>query len=235
MQRILFLLWGLFFVYPSLGQGYIGPSPDAMGLLRQASVGVSHYTGSANIGIPLGEISGRELGLPISLSYNSFGHRVQDVASSEGLGWNLQAGGMITRVVRGTPDDLTGGFCMNASTDKEPDLFMFSFMGRTGKFVVNQTNQVVLFPFQDLKVIPGMCGIGDTWEIIDENGTKYHFGTTVGSRERTSTLKGTLQQPEYTSTWYLTKIISANGTDEITLSYSAASPYSYVNYYYEKN
>lgn len=217
------------------GAGDIGPSPDAMGLFRQASVGVSHYTGSANIGIPLGEISGRELGVGLSLSYNSFGHRVQDVASSEGLGWSLQAGGMISRVVRGTPDDLTGGFCMNSDTDKEPDLFIFSFMGRTGKFVVSQTKQVVLFPFQDLKVIPGMCGIGDTWEIIDENGTKYHFGTTVGSRERTSTWKGTLVQPEYTSTWYLTKIISANGTDEITLSYAAASPYSYVNYYFEKD
>ncbi|WP_158856380.1 hypothetical protein [Lunatibacter salilacus] len=235
MKRLLSILWVFCIIGPGMGQGYIGPSPDAMGLFRQASVGVSHYTGSANIGIPLGEISGRELGVGLSLSYNSFGHRVQDVASSEGLGWSLQAGGMISRVVRGTPDDLTGGFCMNSATDKEPDLFIFSFMGRTGKFVVSQTKQVVLFPFQDLKVIPGMCGLGDTWEIIDENGTKYHFGTTVGSRERTSTWKGTLVQPEYTSTWYLTKIISANGTDEITLSYAAASPYSYVNYYFEKD
>ncbi len=236
MKRFFTIMMGYFLVAQVWAQGYIGPSPDAMGMIRHANVGASHYTGSANINIPLGGISGRELGVDLSLHYNGFGHRVQDVASSEGLGWNLSAGGMITRVVRGTPDDKAGGFCENNGTDAEPDLFSFSFLGRTGKFVINKNKQAVIFPFQDLKVIPGMCGVGNTWEIIDENGTRYHFGTTMGSRERISTKKGHGPfEDEHISTWYLTRIISANGTDEVTLSYGNSHQFTYTNYYYEKD
>ena len=91
-------------------QNYVGPSPNSMGIVRLANQ-VSHYTGSPGINIPLVSLPGKELTASVSLAYNSFGHRVQDVAGSVGLGWNLMAVGIITRVVKGEPDDLTGGYC----------------------------------------------------------------------------------------------------------------------------
>jgi hypothetical protein len=161
----------------SQAQGYVAPSPDAMALARQASSQVSHYTGTLGISIPLAELSGHELSIAASLNYNTAGNKVADIASSEGLGWSLSAGGLITRVVRGTPDDLTNGFCTPNKSDTEPDLFIFSFMGRSGKFVLDRNGSPALYPYQDLVIKPGICvNATQTWEIIDENGTRYIFG-----------------------------------------------------------
>jgi hypothetical protein len=44
------------------------------------------------------------MSLPISLDYNGSGMKNQEVASWCGANWSLNAGGMITRMVRGLPD-----------------------------------------------------------------------------------------------------------------------------------
>jgi len=233
MKKILAVIIGYFLLGDTMGQGYIGPSPNATAVMRQANVGVSHYTGTPNISIPLAELSGRELGVSASLSYNSFGHRVQDVASSEGLGWTLAAGGMITRVVRDKVDE--SGFCSaeNLKGDKEPDLFIFSFMGRSGKFVLDSLGVPLLLPYQDLKIIPGMCGNGYIWEIIDESGTRYQFGVNEDALERTTRISSASPTETFISTWYLSKVISLNDTDEMHFSY-VSSTVRYFNYFFTK-
>ncbi len=50
------------------------------------------------------------MSVPISLSYHASGIKVQQKASSVGLGWSLNAGGAITRVMRGLPDDVKDGY-----------------------------------------------------------------------------------------------------------------------------
>ena len=82
----------------------IPPSPDAAALAKYAMIPVSHYTGVPNISIPLYNLEGRHLNLPISLNYHSSGIQVDETASWVGLGWTLSAGGVVTRTVRGTPD-----------------------------------------------------------------------------------------------------------------------------------
>ncbi|BAU54916.1 PKD domain protein [Mucilaginibacter gotjawali] len=44
--------------------------------------------------------------LPIALSYGTNGVKATDIEGSAGMGWNLIAGGAVTREVRGTPDDI---------------------------------------------------------------------------------------------------------------------------------
>ncbi|MCK4664886.1 MAG: hypothetical protein KAT68_18590 [Bacteroidales bacterium] len=69
-----------------------------------ASAGL--YSGKPSINIPLWNCKARGVSIPISLSYNTSGIKVSDEASWVGLGWSLNAGGAITRVVKDLPDDI---------------------------------------------------------------------------------------------------------------------------------
>jgi hypothetical protein len=83
----------------------IPPSPNAAALGKYGEVPVSLYTGIANINIPIYELKGNELSVPVSLSYHPSGIRVDEESSWVGLGWVLNGGGVITRSVVGVNDD----------------------------------------------------------------------------------------------------------------------------------
>src|SRR5262245_35313882 len=84
-------------------------SPNTASLGKYGEIPVGYYTGITNINIPLFNIKSRELELPVSLSYHAGGIKIEEQASWVGLGFSLNAGGVITRNVRGLPDDYTGG------------------------------------------------------------------------------------------------------------------------------
>src|SRR5580700_6481303 len=72
---------------------------------------VNYQTGSAVFSIPMfnWDDDKSRLTSAIALSYNSgSGLRVNDVASNEGQGWSLIAGGVITRLQANQPDDQFG-------------------------------------------------------------------------------------------------------------------------------
>jgi YD repeat-containing protein len=82
----------------------VPPTPTAAALERYGQIPVSPYTGVPNISIPLYEIKVRDLTVPISLSYHAAGFRVNEEASWVGLGWSLQAGGVLTHTTRNLDD-----------------------------------------------------------------------------------------------------------------------------------
>lgn len=75
----------------------------AVNALAQNSQGL--FTGTPNITVPLTEAKTGNITIPIYLSYNATGNKVEDIASNVGLGWTLNTGGSIKRIVRGIPDD----------------------------------------------------------------------------------------------------------------------------------
>lgn len=81
------------------------PSPNAAALGKYADYPVSYFTGVPAINIPLYTLKDGAATLPISLSYHASGIKVGEVASSVGLGWVLNAGGVITRTIKGAPDE----------------------------------------------------------------------------------------------------------------------------------
>lgn len=87
---------------------YLPPSPTPGSIVNQIDQSVQYYTGALNVSIPLHTLKSRSLELPISLSYNGSGVKVNDLSSWVGLGWSLNAGGVISRVMRGLPDEYTG-------------------------------------------------------------------------------------------------------------------------------
>ncbi len=98
-------------------------SPEVAGLGKYIDIPVSLYTGVPKISIPLYQIKVNDFILPISLSYHSSGIKVEEVASWVGLGWTLNAGGVITRAVKGIPDDLYE--VENIQNEYGADIFCF--------------------------------------------------------------------------------------------------------------
>jgi len=80
-------------------------SPEAEAFTQYGNTSVNMYAGSPEIGIPIYTHQGRELNLPVNLSYDASGIKVEQLATSAGLGWNLAAGGRISRIANGLPDD----------------------------------------------------------------------------------------------------------------------------------
>jgi YD repeat-containing protein len=235
MSRFILVISILGLVNLCIGQPqavYVPPAPDVLGLAKLANIPVSHYTGAASVNIPIGQVGGREVSIPIGLSYNSSGHKVNEMAGSVGLGWNLQAGGLITRITRGLPDDQVGGFCKSNPSDKEPDLFFYNFLGQSGKFVLDQYGRAIMTPYRDLIIKPGVCtsGSNGTWEIIDEQGVIYKFGVNSLARE-TTTVTDSNGSRSYVSTWFLTEVKSPNGTEILQLSYTTSTISSISPYY----
>lgn len=172
------------------------PSPIAASLGKYGDIPVSLYTGTPNINIPLYEVKGRILSLPISLSYHASGVKVEEIPGWVGLGWSLDAGGVITRTVRGVPDDQSGGYHSTGNqlyqsgnwsnnppstyladlrselADSEPDIFYFNFAGRSGMFIYGTNDTIRTIPYQKLRIDP-IPGVG--WIITTEDGTKYTF------------------------------------------------------------
>lgn len=121
-------------------------------------------TGRASVSIPLANVQTGKLSTAVSLSYSTGGIKVSDESGLVGLGWSLQAGGVITRVVRGHPDwvysdtlnanSLKGFYqfdtlstSINSSNqikylrkivqnkwDSEPDIFYYQFGRYSGYF-----------------------------------------------------------------------------------------------------
>ncbi len=171
MKKILSMALCLGLCYTAIAQqtgkapAVVGPSPNASSLGIYGAIPTGAYTGIPDIALPLYTVSYRDIKVPISLSYHAAGIKVEQEASWVGLGWSLNAGGVITRTIRGIDDlslNQTGypfvpnmpteyqartspnvyvnfiqGNC-NGSIDAEPDVFYFNMGGFSGKFILEQ-------------------------------------------------------------------------------------------------
>lgn len=98
---------------PLLQRPPVPPSPTAAALGVYGNIPVGHFTGLPSVTIPIFELRSRELSTAISLSYHSTGLQVEQMASSTGLGWSLNAGGNISRTIFGMDDFSAFGYATN--------------------------------------------------------------------------------------------------------------------------
>ncbi|WP_062053183.1 RHS repeat domain-containing protein [Aquimarina longa] len=79
-------------------------TPNMASFQKVTHIPMNPYTGRANVTIPLYEIKSGDLSVPISISYNTSGVKVDDIPSSVGSNWSLSAGGSISKTVKGLED-----------------------------------------------------------------------------------------------------------------------------------
>ena len=78
-------------------QKVIPPSPMEACFGKYVDMPVSQYTGTPQISIPLFNLNGGIIKLPVSVCYHASGLEVEEIAGWVGIGWDLQAGGSISR------------------------------------------------------------------------------------------------------------------------------------------
>src|SRR5690349_20403739 len=81
------------------------PSPTAASIAVYGEHDVSLFTGTPEVSVPIVELKEGKLKLPISLQYRADGVKVDEHPGWVGSNWSLSSGGMITRVVKGLPDE----------------------------------------------------------------------------------------------------------------------------------
>jgi YD repeat-containing protein len=231
-------------------------SPNVASLGKYGSYEVNMYNGLPDISIPIFEVKSGSLKLPITLSYHASGIKMTDVASWVGLGWSLSAGGQISRSVAGRPDELdffngslieAPSICQNYSDyqyildsdnaihDTQPDLFSFSFPGKSGKFMLRQNGQLSSSGTKPYMFIPheplAITAFFNDFTMLGEQGTIYKFGkSSIGDNAiESSSNNENLVAGNATSTWYLREIKSPNSDDEIKLNYQSIGHTSYFD------
>jgi hypothetical protein len=237
---------------PSL-MNVIPPSPTAAALGKYGEIPVSLYTGVPNISIPLYEINEGDIKLPISLSYHASGIKVEEIASNVGLGWSLNAGGVITRTVRGADDDGRDGqvgyfyahtnliqglnsqnddffnLIERGQIDGESDVYSYNFGSYTGKFVYDRFHSdFYCLPLNKLKI---KYLYDDKWQITDTQGFIYIFEHKEVLVSSSTCFSGNEfsppSNPNYTTTaWYISSIRSPKG-EELKFNYQTVN---YVTY-----
>ncbi len=252
----------------------IPPTPTVANLMQFEEVPVSHYTGQPNIAIPLySKAINSDLGINIGLSYNTQGIKINNRSGWTGTGWSLNAGGVVSRTVRGIPDEQKrntgiGGLSVaegvlhnddfwnysnltqgseqqqeflwraggtpNDKYDYQPDLFQFSFLGISGRFILVKENGLVvpklLAKNQNIKVEVNYNTDAtsndhlalNSFTITDTKGYIYTFDLkevvysepfiAIETFDNLQSITGQGQQYVSTNAWHLTKIEMPNST-----------------------
>jgi YD repeat-containing protein len=207
------------------------PNPEPAKIASYGKYEISNFTGKPNISIPLYSVKTPRLEVPISLVYEATGVKVNEIASNVGLGFILNCGGVITRAIIGLPDDYTRGYLTytanpndfsnrnylydlnyNQNYDLEPDKYFYNFNGISGEFSFDEQKKVFNMEMNGLLINRTIDG----FKIIDENGNIYEF-----TEKEFTTLEVDLAiaQPNSITSWWLTKITSADRSDSINFEY----------------
>lgn len=158
------------------------PSPEIAGLGEFGKVPVSLFTGVPDISVPLHEVSAGNYSLSVSAAYHLASVKPHIQPGCLGMGWNLVAGGYITRSVHGLYDEkchsngYAPGYYANAYRLKgmsndvfveatrhiqdmeekyyelSADEFSFSFCGYSGNFYYSEDGGWNVVSDQDIQV-----------------------------------------------------------------------------------
>lgn len=207
---------------------FAAKSPEAAAFERYGNYNVNLSKGSVGISVPLYTLNAGDYSLPIALSYQPTGIKVNQDATWVGLGWSLTAGAQITLDTRDTPDENvipampsqqyvndylantpSTGYCdnyMNTLKNNSwiKDVYHFSSPTANGKFIIGdaQTGDVKIYPPDAFKVEYSGNVHTRAFKITDTQGNEYYFTNT----RETSSQVGISGSQDFTSAWYVDQI-----------------------------
>lgn len=103
----------------SRSKGFYPASVQAAELFKKNPEEMDYATGRATIRIPLYTIRTASFTLPISLTYTTGGIKTEQKNGPVALGWTLEAEPMVSREIRGLPDEQSFLYDKLRSTDSQ--------------------------------------------------------------------------------------------------------------------
>ncbi|MDQ1162558.1 hypothetical protein QE422_002926 [Chryseobacterium sp. SORGH_AS 447] len=235
-------------------------SPSTYSMFKAGEFPVDYRTGKLNVSIPLYTILAKfGVSIPIALTYNTGGIKVDETSSIAGLGWNLSIPNNISVETHGK-DDLqnisASWYPSNAydyqyngidiesfpletrlklyglkdnTLDTEPDIYHYNLPTVSGSFVRDSNGNFHTIPYENIKI--SYSDTDKVFTITDDKGIVYSLG--VGSNLFTSSQSGS---SSFTSSLLLYKITLPND-EEITFKYQKKMSYqnisnSFTDFYY---
>lgn len=219
----------------------IPASAKATDIAKYVNYPVGYNTGTVNITIPLHTIKVGSLELPLSLSYHSSGLKINENDGLIGLGWTLNAEPVVSRAIKGKPDEI--GYLVNNKLfshqesdsrlvaegilDAQPDEFCYQLLNKQGNFYFskNEQNQtsIITGPFEPVKIGYHIEQENlDKISVIDENGVYYQFDQTETSQQMYGQINGN-------TGWKVSQIISGDKKDTLRFTYTSGQEYIYSN------
>ncbi len=216
-------------------------TPDMAALARNVSYPINYSTGTPQISIPLYTIQCGDLTLPLALTYNASGVKVDDVSGMVGQGWTLTGIPSISRQVKGHFDnqyicdfqtqtnksyEYVEKIFENSNPwngyDELPDEYYYQLANKSGMFLyVMEQNGAGLsyasLPYNDVKIT-----LTDAtykyFTLTDDDGTIYKFN---GGKDYAPVANAI-----DVSGWKASCMISANGVDTIQFYYDDTSSFT---------
>lgn len=229
--------------------------PNAAAMFKVLDRPLGTYTGTTPVNFPICRVTSGALSADVAINYTATGGiRVEEMASSVGLGFNLADGaGRITQQVRGLPDDapslgmLRTSFhkastysCNNSSDlyeyyqnqlDLEPDIYFYSFNGHSGKFTLREDGSVAPMQNDGVKISYTMgTNWFSGWTIVDDKGNIYKYGTHVINTTSYSGNTGSTSQSVSSQSWYLDSEKDMNAENSISFTYSTGGGSDFTSY-----
>jgi YD repeat-containing protein len=223
----------------------VKPSPTTQNFMRYGEIPFDFSTGVPQIEIPLHTISGKKINLPLSISYHASGIKVSDMSSEVGIGWVLNAGGLVSRTMFDVYDEDGANTKTYSSAEQflatVPNIVTSNYNQGCNCYMGSHNMAMMLstkFGNEDLmndryfyRLPDGRSGIfrynyptKDT--LITLPYRPHKINKTLDDKFKITDENGTLyifqrfQDPGYgSSEWFLKEIISSDETEHITLNY----------------
>ena len=213
------------------------------------------YRGKANINIPIYTIEVDGIKIPITLSYNTGGIRLNEISSSVGLGWSLSIPNTITKNVMGIDDDYAPIFFKDyeksfrytnqnieygsndprieeianiyeGRVDTFPDIFNYYLPTISGSFILNNEKGYTI-PNQDI-IIERVDK--NNFSILDNIGNKFLLSSKGAVHYNIPDHIGLLKPITSQNLYQIDNIFTTSG-NKITFYYNKEQAYKEEGFY----
>lgn len=222
-------------------------TPETYSMFKAGDFPVDYRTGKLNVSVPLYEIKTRYgVTIPISLTYNTGGIKVDETSGVAGLGWSLSVPNTISVEMHGK-NDLTNGvwfpkdpanyLAQNFSQlpadvqskllnvkegvlDTQPDIYHYNLPTISGSFIKDSNGNFQTIPYENIKISYD----NDKFIIIDPKGVIYTL-----RRGNTSNIVSPASSEAYFSSFVVEKIKFPNN-EEVNFTYGKTMAYHHLTY-----